>query len=239
MLLLNRWGVSNQTRPFLRNAAIAFDGNSIMTEDYAVGAGIPRQLQSCLSMQGITVAAQSYAVSGQTTQDMITGAAPNNGPVNPANSGSTQIDGLLKTPAYRNANARILCVFEGTNELGYKPYSSPNRVSECYKSLHDYCFLRRSAGWFVVIMGSTPRSHGYFDNIGSAASYDTDMVALDKLLEDNVTDFANLYFPTRRMVPTYQAVAPYANDPAHPTVYGCGLIASALASFLMDNLRTD
>lgn len=214
-------------RPFLRSSEILIDGNSIMTEDYTgVGGGVATQLQSILSMRGIPVTAGWVAVSGQTTQQMIADA-------------SVQIDELLATPRFRSATARILLVFEGTNDLLFKGPTNPNRILECYQNLKDYCYLRRSAGWYVILMGNTPRSHGYDATPGSPALYDADMRRLDQLLAENYGDFADLWFHTRKWVPTYQAAAPYANDPAHPNAYGCGLIAAALATFLLDNLRTD
>jgi lysophospholipase L1-like esterase len=214
-------------RPFLRSSNILIDGNSIVTEDYAgLSGGIAKQVQSILSMQGIPVTAGWIAVSGQTTPMMIADAA-------------VQVDGLLKTPPFRDATSRILLVFEGTNDLVFKGPTVPNRVAECYQNLRDYCYLRRSAGWYVILMGNTPRSHGYDASASSAALYEADMLALDRLCADNWPECANLWFHTRKLVPTYKAIAPYADDPAHPNAYGCGLIASALASFLMDNLRID
>jgi hypothetical protein len=216
------------TRPFLRGAALLADGNSIMTNAYAgADSGIVPQLASILSMRDIRLSsATTLAVGGQTTRQMIDDA-------------SVQIDGLLKTPAYRDATSRILLVFEGSNDLYFRDQTTPDRVKLCFEALKDYCFLRRSAGWYVVLMGTTPRFNGYPPGSNNPALYESDMVALDTLLESRYPEFCSLYFSTRRLVPSYKSVAPYVVDGVHPGDYGCGLIASALASFLIDNLRTD
>lgn len=244
--------VDNRNRRFFQGANIVFDGNSISTEDYAVGAGIPRQLQHILTMRGVNTIVNGYngisglvpiPVSAQSTRNMI--GHPHDVGTAVGGDACTQIDGRL-SPSRLN----ICIAFELSNDLVFYGDSEPNRIELCRENMRNYCKLRKAAGWYVVVMGTTPRIHGYSYDSGvtpaahpaQVALYAADMIALDRRVEDTYQEFADLWFHTRKMVPEFNqsTISLYCpGDGVHPLAYGCGIIASRLADFLINNMRID
>jgi lysophospholipase L1-like esterase len=211
---------SRTKRPALRGANIVVDGNSISTQGYAT-LGWPQSMRQMLAAQDYQTTVVSYAVSGQSTGDMIRDA-------------SAQIDPLLRSDRVSN----ILIVFEGTNDLYFYDLSTANRVALAKQNIRDYCRLRQSAGWFVVLITSSPRANGYPPGTTNPAQYEADMLALDAAIRADYREYADLLFNFRQHLPTFTASAPYTvADNVHPNEYGCGLIASRLAQFLIQNLR--
>lgn len=211
---------TRRNRPALRGANIVIDGNSISTQDYAT-LGWPRSMQQQLTAQNYQTTITNYAVSGQSTRDMI-------------RDGSAQLDPQLRIDRASN----ILIVFEATNDLYYYDLGTANRVALAKQNIRDYCRLRQLAGWFVVLITSSPRANGYPPGATNPAQYEADMLALDAAIAADYREYANLLFRFRQHLPTYTASAPYTvADNVHPGEYGCGLIASRLAQFLIQNLR--
>lgn len=238
--------VGIESKRYLQGANILIDGNSISTEDYAIGAGIPRQLQHCLGMRGVNAIVNGYdgvsglvaiPVSGQSTRNMI-GDTTSGVPTAVGGDACTQVDSRL-SPTRTN----ICIAFELTNDLFYYGTGEANRVELCRDNMRNYCKLRKSAGWYVVVMGGTPRGNGYNPNgTTNPALYEADSIALDRRIEATYQEFADLWFDTRKMIPEFNqsTLSIYCpNDGVHPLGYGCGIIASRLADFLIQNMRTD
>jgi lysophospholipase L1-like esterase len=238
--------IDNTSKLFLQGSNIVIDGNSISTEDFSVGAGIPRQLQHCLGMRGVNTIVNGYdgvsglvaiPVSGQSTRNMI-GDRLTGIPTAAGGEASIEVDGRLSA-----SRPNICIAFELTNDLLYYGTGEANRVELCRTNMRNYCKLRKSAGWYVVVMGGTPRGNGY--NPGGTtnpALYESDSLALDRRIEATYQEFADLWFDTRKMVPEFNqdTLSLYCpTDGVHPSAYGCGIIASRLADFLIQNMRID
>jgi lysophospholipase L1-like esterase len=244
LMFAPRIGIESQR--YLQGANILWDGNSISTEDYAVGAGIPRQLQHCLGMRGVNTIVNGYdgvsgllpiPVSGQSTRNMI-GDRVTGVPTIAVGEASIEIDNRLSA-----TRTNVCIVFELTNDLFYYGTGEANRIELCRDNMRNYCKLRKSAGWYVVVMGGTPRGNGY--NPGGTtnpALYESDSIALDARIEATYQEFADLFFHTRKLIPEFnQSTLPLycPGDGVHPLAYGCGIIASRLADFLVQNMRID
>jgi lysophospholipase L1-like esterase len=207
------------TPPSLQGAMIAVVGNSITTELYAK-PGWPNQLQSKLAAKGYQTTIQSFAVTGQTTRDMI-------------RKGTTELM-ILPPIDVNRAKRPILCVFEGTNDLLYYGIAVPDRIAKCQQNIRDYCLLRQLEGWYVVLISGSPRANGYWD--GHVAQYEADSITLDNLLAETWSDYADAFFYFRQRIPSYVAAPPICGDGVHPGPDGCGLIADRLADFLIKKL---
>lgn len=236
--------VGTENRPFLNGANIVWDGNSISTEDYSIGAGIPRQLQQILAGYGINTIVNGYngltglvpiPVSGQTTRNMI-GDTTSGTPTGPGGDACTEVDSRLSPSRFN-----ICVAFELTNDLLYYGIAEPNRVDLARDNIRNYCKLRKSAGWYVIVMGGTPRTIAAVTGMTQAV-HEADRLALDRRIEATYQEFADLWFDTAKLVPEYNisTLSLYCpGDGVHPLAYGCGIVASRMADFMMQNFRLD
>jgi lysophospholipase L1-like esterase len=140
------------SRPFVTNASIIADGNSLTAGAYATGVsnygGWPQMLQDKANYSGATI--QNFAVSGQTLTQMLSDAA-------------TQID-TAAVDGVRN----ILIAWELRNEIFYN-----GSVASAIAKYWQYVDARRATGKFdkIVAMGTTPSD---ITNFGASPSAVTD-----------------------------------------------------------------
>jgi lysophospholipase L1-like esterase len=203
----------------LSSAKIIFDGNSI-TEGSGSGAGaanISSQVAAQLIAQKIFGASiVNLGVGGQTCAQMIA-------------DGSSQVAPLLE--AGRDC---IMVVNEGGNDIYFGA-----TAQQAYQNMRDYCLLRRSEGFYVLVWSCPNRNNGFSaDPGGSPVAYQAALLDFNNRLERGWKEFADAFMDARRHFP----YAPEANFPGnggfwfpdcvHPSATGNAIIAAKLIEHL-------
>ena len=203
----------------LASSKIIFDGNSI-TEGSGSGAGaanISAQVSAQLIAQRIRgVSIVNIGAGGQTCAQMIT-------------DGSTQIP-----PLYENGRDNIIVVSEGGNDI----YVGAT-AAQAFQNMRDYCLLRRSEGFYVLVWSCPNRNNGFStDPTGDPAAYQAALLDFNNRLERGWKEFADAFMDTRKHFP----YAPTANFPGnggfwfpdcvHPSATGNAIIAAKLVEHL-------
>ena len=139
---------------------LVVDGNSMSD---GVGGSAPYS-DLISTYLGNAWSISNFAVSGQTTAQMITDAA-------------TEIDTTLDEDLLCN----IIAVWEGTNSLYFGATGAA-----AYADLVTYCQARQSAGWKVVILTVLPRS-----NSGTPTDFEIHRQTVNTNIRENWQTFAD------------------------------------------------
>lgn len=207
-----------KTGAFLNGAHIGYWSNSIGASTFS-STPIVEHLRQILGRDfGVNVTTQNYSVDGQTTRNLI------------ASANTNLISGR------RPDRPNIAIVQEGSNDLYIYDQTTTNRVQLAADNLRDLCRRAQLSGWYVVLMSCAPRANGYPPGTTNPAQFSADIASLNTILGANWHEFADLYFDFQRHLPYYVAAAPYAPDGVHPEQYGCAMIASQLAYYLVQSI---
>jgi lysophospholipase L1-like esterase len=209
----------------LRNCKIVCDGNSITYGAIYAAAQFntdyPYQLGYQLNQQGLNVTVANVGVNGQSTITLTNGAVS-----------AMVTDAVSQVDALFDPNVLNICIaWEGGNEIYYTE-PDVNRVQNAYKAMRDYCLLRQSKGFYVVVMDNLPRANGFYPGSANIASYAADLLAYNELIRQNWRDFANSYIDTRKYLPQLIPNGFYMTDGVHPTPDANVLIANCVISHL-------
>lgn len=203
----------------LASSKIIFDGNSI-TNGELTGAGaanIPNQVAAQLALQKIPgLSVVNVAVGGQTCAQMIA-------------DGSSQV-----APLREAGRDCILVVSEGGNDISFG--ATPQQA---FQNIRDYCLLRRSEGFYVLIW-DCPFRHNSPSGFYTAAAYKQALIDFNALVRSSWKEFADAYMDTRRHFP-YVPDNDYTGalnggfwfpDCVHPSATGNAIIAAKLVEHL-------
>jgi lysophospholipase L1-like esterase len=208
----------------LASSKIIFDGNSI-TEGSGSGAGaanISAQVSAQLIAQKILgVSIVNIGVGGQTCAQMIA-------------DGSSQIAPLLE--AGRDC---ILVANEGGNDIYFGA-----TAAQAFQNIRDYCLLRRSEGFYVLVWSCPYRNNGFSSNpTGDPTAYQAALLDFNNRLANGWKEFADAYMDTRKHFP-YAPTANYPGDGGfwfpdcvHPSATGNAIIAAKLIEHLKIPIR--
>ncbi len=203
----------------LRSAKIIFEGNSI-TEGVGSGAGaanISAQVSAQLIAQKIFgVSVVNIGVGGQNCAQMIA-------------DGSSQV-----APLREAGRDCIVVVNEGGNDI----YGGAT-AAQAFQNIRDYCLLRRSEGFYVLVWSCPNRNNGFStDPTGDPTAYQAALLDFNNRLARGWKEFADVFMDTRRHFP----YAPTANFPGnggfwfpdcvHPSATGNAIIAAKLLEHL-------
>ena len=137
---------------------LILDGNSLTAFDI-----YPPMLPSRIK-SGYAMVLQNYAVSGQTTAQMIVDA-------------TTQID----IPTNKNEGYNIVFCWEGINDLYHRA-----TAQQCFDNIKNYCLARKAYGFKVIVGTLTPRT-----NSGTPLDYESKRLIVNDLLRANYNVFAD------------------------------------------------
>ncbi len=192
------------------------DGNSMSTGFYDA-PGWFNQMKPTWAALGIFPSISSNAVGGHTTRQRIAVASRELGKVD------------------RTKN-NFLFFWEGTNDILFYRQSEPNRVALAEQNIREYCRLRQLEGWRVILMTTPPRANGYIGGPDPAdatrAQYDADCRALDALLVQNSSQYAEYLFNFRQQLTGYTPTLPLCVDGVHPSTAGGQQIGGAMRTFV-------
>lgn len=203
----------------LASSKIIFDGNSI-TEGYGLASGaasISAQVSAQLINQKIFGASiVNVAVGGQTCAQMIA-------------DGSSQV-----APLHEKGRDCILVANEGGNDI----YSGLS-AAQAFQNFRDYCLLRRSEGFYVLVWSAPNRNNGFISNpTGDPTAYQSALLDFNNKLASGWKEFADTYMDTRKHFP----YVPEANFPGaggfwfpdcvHPSATGNAMLAAKLIEHL-------
>jgi lysophospholipase L1-like esterase len=202
----------------LTAAKIIFDGNSI-TEGIDLGTGdasIWGQVGAQLIAQKIFGASiVNISVSGQTCAQMIA-------------DGSSQI-----SPLYENGRDNIIIANEGGNDIYFG--ATP---AQALQNMRDYCLLRQSEGFYVLVWSCLHRNQGFFANPPDVSGYQAALLDFNNRLERGWKEFADGFMDSRKHFP----YIPEANSPGnggfwfpdcvHPSATANAILAAKLIEHL-------
>jgi lysophospholipase L1-like esterase len=203
----------------LASSKIVFDGNSITAGDGggAGDASVSSQVGAQLASQKVPgVSIVNVAVGGQTCAQMIA-------------DGSTQV-----APLREVGRDCILVVNEGGNDISFG--STPQQA---FDNIRNYCLLRRSEGFYVLIWDCLFRNNspsGFY----TAAAYKQALVDFNELVRGRWKEFADAYMDARRALP-YVPDNDYTGalnggfwfpDCIHPSASANAIIAAKLIEHL-------
>jgi lysophospholipase L1-like esterase len=188
--------------------SLIFDGNSqTASEPQFGGLGYVNQMRALLPSWNCV----NTAVSGTTTQDMITRAP-------------TTVDPLR----FASQALQIVMVWEGTNDLKLGA-----TVTDAYNHLVTYCTARRSLGFLVLIATLLPRGDAGAGFEANRSAVNALIVANWSTFADGLTDFAA---NTTIGQAGQHTNATYYADGVHLTAAGdtivAGIAAPVVRSFL-------
>jgi lysophospholipase L1-like esterase len=196
------------------------DGNSMSTGFYDAPGWFNQMIPTWAAL-GIFPSISSNAVDGHTTRKRINVASRSLGIVD------------------RTKN-NFLFFWEGTNDvLDYGNNNNPNRVALAEQNIREYCRLRQLEGWRVILMTTPPRANGYIVGPATPAQYDADCRALDALLVQNSSQYAEYLFNFRQQLPGYTPTLPLSNDGVHPSTAGGQQIGGAMRVFLDEAVKRE
>jgi lysophospholipase L1-like esterase len=209
----------------LRNCKIVCDGNSITRGDIYSNTphktDYPSQLQHQMNKDRLAVEVVNVAISGQSTITLTGGA-----------SSAMVTDAVSEVDALFDPTRLNICIFwEGGNELYYTE-SKVNRVQAAYEATRDYCLLRQSRGFYVVVIDTLPRNNGYYPGYVNVSTYAADILSYNQLVRQNWRDFADCYVDIRKFLPDIQPTTFWMSDGVHPTDTANVLIANCVYSHL-------
>lgn len=141
-----------------KTLSLVLDGNSL-----TAFVGYPGMLPALLR-PGFTTTIINYAVSGQTTINMLSDAV-------------TQID----TTANKAKSYNILFMWEGINDLFFGA-----TANAAYNRIVEYCNGRRAYGFKVLVGTLTPRT-----NAGTPSDYEAKRLEVNTLIRANYTTFSD------------------------------------------------
>lgn len=164
----------------LNSARICLDGNSITAgNNYGdINDSLSNQMIHQFSKQGIKgVSVVNYAVGGQTCAQMIADAS--------------QTIGAQFNPSRNN----FLIVNEGGNDITFG--ATPQQA---FDNLKQYCMLRRSEGYYVLVWDCLFR-HNPANGFYTIAQYKQALIDFNFLVRSNWKDFADAYMDSRKEFP--------------------------------------
>ncbi len=203
----------------LASSKIIFDGNSITNGELSGSgaANIPSQVTAQLALQKIPgVSVVNVAVGGQTCAQMIA-------------DGSSQV-----APLREVGRDCILVVNEGGNDISFG--ATPQQA---FENIRNYCLLRRSEGFYVLIW-DCPFRHNSPSGFYTAAAYKQALIDFNALVRSGWKKFADAYMDTRKHFP-YVPDNDYTGalnggfwfpDCVHPSATGNAIIAAKLVEHL-------
>lgn len=188
-----------------RTLNLILDGNSLTAFPTSYAPYLPARIKSAY-----TKTIRNFAVSGQTTAQMLSDA-------------STQID----LPLHLNASYNIIFVMEGINHLFLNPAIS---AQTAYNSLRTYCLNRQAYGFKVIVGTLTPRSEP-----GTQIDYDDKRRAVNTLLRANWQTFASAIMdigghPLMGQKGDSNSTAYYLSDKVHFAPPGAIIVADLVAA---------
>jgi lysophospholipase L1-like esterase len=203
----------------LASSKIVFDGNSI-TEGAGSGAGaanISAQVSAQLIAQKIFgVSVVNLGVGGQTCAQMI-------------DDGSSQV-----APLREAGRDCIIVANEGGNDIYFGA-----TAAQAFQNIRDYCLLRKSEGFYVLVWSCPNRNNGFSSNpSGDPSAYQAALLDFNNKLAAGWKEFADGFMDTRKHFP----YIPEANFPGaggfwfpdcvHPSATGNAIIAAKLIEHL-------
>jgi lysophospholipase L1-like esterase len=151
----------------LTDVDLLLDGNSLFNFLSA-----PENAAVYASLGGSARNKQNYAVSGQTTAQMIA-------------DGVAQID-----PQYQ-AN-KILIGWEGRNHL----YQGAT-ILQAQEAIRNYCLARKQAGWRICLLNLTPTTSTNFAVNNTGGSFEAALQAFNQYIAANYKGFADTLVDVR------------------------------------------
>jgi lysophospholipase L1-like esterase len=203
----------------LASSKIVFDGNSL-TEGASTGAGaanISTQVSTQLIAQKIFgVSIVNVGVGGKTCAQMIADA-------------STQV-----APLFEAGRDNIIVVNEGGNDIYFGA-----TAQQAFQNMRDYCLLRRSEGFYVLVWSAPKRNNGFSANpSGDPSGFQSALLDFNNRLASGWKEFADAFMDTREHFP----YAPEANYPSnggfwfpdciHPSATGNAILAAKIIECL-------
>ena len=198
----------------LDGARFLWFGNSQSTTDYSA----PWWGQNAIDLlraQGHTVSLLNRSVSGQTTTQIL-----------------ADVPAGVRAHHVLGAN-NVAVVQEGTNHLYFMDTSTPDRIARAAQEVRNVCQTLRGIGYKVIVIGSIFRDNGYPPGTTNPSLYTQDCIALDRLIESQYRQYADLFWDVRLACPEYNAGSlVYSTDTVHQSAHGHQLMGSRFATFL-------